>query len=615
MISGSPPGSACRSLYALLPERWWRARWQRILLAAALLLTAYGAFFTAAAEWFFFEEFDSRFNFVAVDYLIYPTEVVTNIWESYPTGKVLAGLALLVGGLAFALRRPFRSAWRRPASLTRRLSWPAVHAGALALLTLVASPRSLVDASPDRLVRELTSNGYLAFGEALLGLDAPYAGFYATRPPEQVHARLETLLDQPATPGFHLPAGSSARWIHAAGKPRPWNVVLLLEESLGSEFIGALQPGGATSLTPEFDALTRDGTLFTEAYSTGNRTIRAIEATTASLPPLPGAPVVHRRGAEGLFTLPAVLGKHGYQTLFVYGGRAIFDGMGPYLEANGIQRVVQQSDFPRHEFKTAWGVSDQAILDRALAEMEQMDRSGQPFFTMVLSVSNHRPYTFPTGTVERREGLTRRQNVVRYADWSIGRFFRAARQREFYDHTLFVVMGDHGARVYGAASIPLASYQVPILMIAPGALPAGQRLDTLTSSLDVPPTILGFLGISYPSRFFGHDLFRIRPEDGRALMGHNSEIALMRGDRIAVLGLRESADVYRVDRRTGEFTALDPHDAASIDLVEDAISYFQSADRMVRENGYRLEIPELGFGAATPQLAAIARPAAEPAPH
>ena len=112
----------------LLPERWWRARWQKIALAAALAGIAFGALFVAAAEWFFFEEFDSRFNFVAVDYLLYPTEVVTNIWQSYPTGKILAALTAIVAGLFFALRQPLRRAWETPAPFLRRMAVLVTHA-------------------------------------------------------------------------------------------------------------------------------------------------------------------------------------------------------------------------------------------------------------------------------------------------------------------------------------------------------------------------------------------------------------------------------------------------------------------------------------------------------
>ena len=192
---------------------------------------------------------------------------------------------------------------------------------------------------------------------------------------------------------------------------------------------------------------------------------------------------------------------------------------------------------------------------------------------------------------------------MRYADWAIGRFFRAVRQKSFYDHTLFVVMGDHGARVYGAATIPLASYQIPMLMIAPGVLPAGEKIDTLTSSLDVPPTILSILGFSYPSRFFGHDLLHADPERGRALFVHNGDIALMRNGHIAVLGLRRQTDVFDVDRASGEFRMAERHSGPAEELVGDAIAYFQSADRLVRNGGYGLVVAEIAPGTTEPTAA------------
>jgi membrane-anchored protein YejM (alkaline phosphatase superfamily) len=175
---------------------------------------------------------------------------------------------------------------------------------------------------------------------------------------------------------------------------------------------------------------------------------------------------------------------------------------------------------------------------------------------------------------------------VRYADFALGRFMREAKAHAFYGNTLFVLMGDHGARVYGAAEIPLASYEVPILFVAPGVVSAGARLDTLASSLDVPPTILGLMGMAYDSKFFGHDVFRASPSQGRALMTHNNEIALLRGSRMAVLGLHESAGVYEVDPATGGMTRLKAMDPQGRELIEDAIAYFNGADRLYRGGAY-----------------------------
>jgi phosphoglycerol transferase MdoB-like AlkP superfamily enzyme len=287
--------------------------------------------------------------------------------------------------------------------------------------------------------------------------------------------------------------------------------------------------------------------------------------------------------------------------MFVYGGRALFDGMGNYLSHNGVDRIVDQKDFPAGTFTTAWGACDEAIFTKALQEMDGLAATGKPFYSLVLSVSNHRPFTFPQDGIQALPRFHRRENVVRYADYALGRFMREAKAHAFYKDTVFVLMGDHGARVYGAAEIPLASYQVPILIVAPG-VPAGARLDTMASSLDLPPTILGLLGLDYESKFFGHDLFRIDPAKGRALMTHNNDIALMQGSRIAVLGLHESADLFTVDPATGEMVPLKKPDPAGHELIEDAIAYFNGADRLYRAGAYRFQPspPQVAVTTPTP---------------
>lgn len=566
----------------LLPEGWFRRRAQSWLVQAGFAGMIFGALFVAVVELFFFEEFDGRFNFVAVDYLMYPTEVANNIWESYPTGLVLGIIAAATASTVFLLRPSLKAALRKTASGRQRAAVTGLFLLALGGLTF-AVPPSLARVSDDRPLNEIATNGYYAFWMALLGQDAPYEGLYATLEPAATFDRLRSLLAEPAADPASFARGSTLRHIRGLRPERRMNVVVVLEESLGSEFIGALHPR-PVSLTPEYDAFIGQGTLLANAYSTGNRTIRAIEATTSSLPPLPGISIVRRPQSENLFTLPALLADRGYQTLFVYGGRALFDGMGGYLQRNGVERVVDEGDFPRGTFRTAWGVADEAIFDRALQEMDALHRNGRPFYTLILSVSNHRPFDFPRDAIQPDPHLKRRENAVRYADHALGRFLRAAHGHEFFDDTLFVVMGDHGARVYGSAEIPLASYEVPILFYAPGVIPAGRRIETLASSLDVPPTVLGVLGLSYDSRFFGRDVFRADPAAGRALMTHNSEVSLMRGSRLAVLGLHRAVRVY--ERGPGDLLTPVPPGTADRELIQDAIAFYGGADREYRGGGY-----------------------------
>jgi len=583
-------------LAAALPRRWWGSRgatWAgRVALAAAF----FGTLFVAASELFFFEEFRSRFNFVAVDYLLYPTEVAENIWQSYPTGWILSTLAALAFAAVLALeRRRGAGAPAAPPRGWRRLREP-MAAGLLASATLLALPAGLDAFSADREVDELAANGYTSFFASLLGDGETYRGLYPEVDAAAALARVQARLDPGAATAAAFEPRSTARPVAPAPGAHARNVVIVLEESFGSEFVRSLTPDYAypIDVAPELERIAGEGTLFTNAFSTGNRTIRAIEATTTSLPPLPGISLVRRSASVGLFTLPGVLARHGYATEFVYGGRALFDEMGPYLERNGVQKVVDQGDFPADTFRTAWGVCDEAIFDRALAEMDALSGSGSPFYLLVLTVSNHRPYRFPEDDVQWEPRMKARPNAVRYADHALGAFFDGARARPWFDDTLFVLMGDHGARVYGAAEIPLASYQVPILFVAPGVVPAGRRDESLASSLDVPPTVLGALGLGYESRFFGRDLFHSDPASGRAFLTHNADIALLRGDRLAVIGLKGAERLFRWRRGSDALEPLPAGGGEGRALLDDTIAFYETADQLYRSGRYTLPAPPPG---------------------
>lgn len=574
--------------------RWLNRRVNRALLFGTVGLAVAGALFVAVSEGIFFDEFDGRFNFVAVDYLIYPTEVVTNIWESYPTVWALLAISAAAALVVYVARDRIRDSIASTTPLRRRSQVAGVYVLCLALLSLAISP-SLARVSDDRALNEIASNGYYAFWKAFQGQGTSYDALYATRDTTTTLPRIHGLLADASSPAGAFSARSTMRRVVATRPARPLNIVVVLEESLGSQFIGAMHPDTAPSLTPRYDSLITEGTLLTHAYSTGNRTIRALEATTSSLPPLPGVSVVRRPESVDLFTLPSLLRSRGYRTAFIYGGRAMFDGMGSYMRNNGMERVIEQSDYPSGGFTTAWGVPDEQIFDKALAEMDTLHATGRPFYTLILSVSNHRPYTYPAGRIAADPNERKRVNAVRYADWSLGRFVRQAKSHAFFSNTVFVLMGDHGPRVYGASEIPLPSYSVPILFYAPGIVPAGATIDDLASSMDVPPTVLGLLGGSYDSKFFGRDVLSPEPRAGLSVMTHNNEIALMRGHKLAVLGLRGAATVYDVGADGGMRRVSAP-DASDRALIEDAIAYFQTADELYRRGQYR-------FGQATTVVA------------
>jgi phosphoglycerol transferase MdoB-like AlkP superfamily enzyme len=576
------------------------AQWARRTFWTAALLFWFGQVFLLFVEYFFFEEFRSRFNTVAVDYLQYPTEVFINIWSSYHVGLVILICLVPAAAWTWFASRFFVGAWDRPlvhSSKPRTGLIIGAALGAVSPVVFVAGSLLGVMASPihpkgahisnDRTLNEIANNGEFAFFSAALTHHLEYTAFYKTLPREQAFQLTRQLL---AGPGVKLSERSDSLCRAVAGDPaRPrLNLVILLEESFGSEFWGSL--GRKHSLTPEMDKLAAaEGMLFTNLFASGNRTVRGMEGVLASFPPLPGESIVKREFSDHVETVARVLKRDGYSTMFLYGGRGVFDGMRSFVMRNGYDRFVEQKHFEHPTFTTVWGVCDEDLYDRSIQEFRELAKTGQPFFATVLSVSNHKPYTYPPGRIAENPNQRRRENAVKYSDFALGEFFRKARQESFWTNTIFAVVADHGARVYGEQSIPIHSYEIPLLVVGPAAIGGPSRVGQLGCSLDVGPTLLGMIGRPYTSTFFGQDLLKSPPENGRALLNHNRDIGLLSGNRLVVLGLKQGEEFYGGNPKVEEMRLLPHPDAKDRDLEKEAMAIFQAADDLYTHQRYRLE--------------------------
>ena len=205
--------------------------------------------------------------------------------------------------------------------------------------------------------------------------------------------------------------------------------MLILEESFGSEFSALLHPEQGVGVTPAFDAIAKQGLLYSHIYASGNRTVRGLEATLTSFVPIPGQSIVKRPGGEHVFSLPALLKAKGYQTRFIYGGMGYFDNMVHFALNNGFDTAVDQTDFEADEisFTTIWGVCDEDLFNRSLKELDQLSENGEPFFTTILTVSNHKPYLYPEGRIAEDPKQQRRRHAVKYADFALGKFIEDAK--------------------------------------------------------------------------------------------------------------------------------------------------------------------------------------------
>ncbi len=558
----------CRNRWLLTrPSRWFMELcWIVAFLTVPLI---------AITEALFFNEFDGRLNYIAFEYLVYPTEVCCNIWQSFPVVELVSAVAVFGGGSYFLLRRRFMRRLEDHMPFRQRVCVLAGSWTVIAGLWLTSGMGSM-NVTADRTSNECAGNGIYTFLYHAWTCHFDYAEFYLTIKPDDAAQEVRSHVLQPGDQWHESSTNPLDRTVHASEPPRNWNVVIVLEESLGSDFVGVL--GDDRGLTPCLDKLSNEGILFDHFFATGNRTARALEAVTTTLPPIPTESILKRDHSQHIYTLAHVLADRGYNRLFVSAGRGVFDGLRSFMTANGFNRFVEQKNFVKPAFVNAWGVSDEDLFNRALTEFDSLHAEGKPFLAMLLTVSNHRPFTYPDGRINRPSSEQSRDNAVRYADWSLGMFFDKMQDRAWKKNTLFVVMGDHGARVYGSQAFPMKSYRVPVLMIRPDAEQQGTRCHTLASSLDIAPTIMGLLGGEYRSTFFGRDALNLPPEQGYALMQHNHDVALLTADnKLVVLDARRQGWVYDFDQST---FGLKPERLPPKQRLRAAISFFQTANRL-----------------------------------
>ena len=418
----------------------------------------------ALSEWVFWDEFGSRFNFIAVDYLVYTHEVIGNIWESYPVGRLLAVLALPAVLAVWLSRRAISRGLTAPTTWRSRWMTAALLL-AVPLLVFRFVSTEQKDRSDNTQANELAGNGIYEFFAANRNNELDYERFYTTLPQAEAFATVRSLLaDSGASVAGETPL-RLARHVVAGARPEKLNVVLVSVESLGSEFIGEL--GNTEQITPELDRLSRESLFFTNVYATGNRTVRGLEALSLSIPPTPGQSILKRPKNEEMFSLGAVLEDEGYDCKFVYGGYGYFDNMG-YFFAHNDYAVVDRTALDKADihYENIWGVADEDLFTLSLREADKSAADGKPFFLHVMTTSNHRPYTYPEGRIDIPSG-SGRQGAVKYTDYAIGKFLREARTKPWFDNTVFVIVADHGASARGTTDIPVERYRIPLWIYSP----------------------------------------------------------------------------------------------------------------------------------------------------
>lgn len=526
---------------------------------------AYVLLFSAVSEHLFWTEFTTRFNFIAVDYLIYTQEVIGNIKESYPVEWLMVAIGFLAGMVVWASYRVF------PLSVAQLGLWR--RAGAMAGVVLVAAGLYVMcDIEQGRIqgnaeATEVANSGIYNLFQAAVHNEISYDRFYANDDDDTVALGVRKLLADDGLGFVHEAGRDMTRVVKAGGVEKRKNVVLVVMESMSADYMGVF--GSEAGLTPNLDRLSKEGLFFTHLYATGTRTVRGLEALTLSIPPTPGQSIVRRPGNEDLFSLSAVFADRGYDTSFIYGGYGYFDNMNAFFAGNGF-KVIDRNVMTGEEvqFANVWGVCDEDMFSRALREGDASYAQGKPFMQLIMTTSNHRPFTYPDGRIDIASH-SNRLGGVKYADYSVGKLVEGAKKKPWFKDTVFVFVADHTAGAGGKAELDPRKYHIPMIFYAPGFIKPG-RYEKLASQIDMAPVLLGMLNFSYYTRFYGVDLLKASGDVPHAFISNFQKVALVKNGKITVLSPKRQVEQFSWPDMVSQ-EKVDPK------AKGEAIAYYQSA--------------------------------------
>ncbi|MCL4142399.1 UNVERIFIED_CONTAM: hypothetical protein GTU68_034132 [Idotea baltica] len=486
----------------------------------------------------FIEEYDLRPDRKFFEYLVHPKEVFGMLWAAYKPQLVFGSIIFLISVILL---------WKLSSNLITKYSdWsPTKRLIVMPFVTclLVLGARSTLGHRPANLSTAAFSNNHFANELALNSTySVIYAGYrflkheknpsklYGSMEEAEVLSRLKTIAKQEKLEITN----NEIPFYHKQKSPykleKPLNIVIFLQESVGAIDVGCLK---GPDITPNLCKLKEEGLWFSNLYATGTRTVRGIEATVSGFLPTANRSVVKLgKSKKDFFTAASLLKKHGYQTNFIYGGMSNFDEMRSFFLGNGFDEIYDEPSFKNPKFASTWGVSDEDLVIKA---NEVYKKQSKPFFSVILSTSNHSPYEFPDNKIDLYEQPKEtHHNAVKYADYAIGKFFELAKKEEYYKDTLFLIVADHNSHVKGNDLVPINKFHIPGLLIGPNV--PKENLEILSSQIDLMPTILHFSGLETMHPMIGRNLMNLSPDTkGRAFMQYASNAAYRVEDQVIIM--------------------------------------------------------------------------------
>ncbi len=573
-------------LYLLLfPKKWIGTQIDKIFILFILCITLFIVLFSSFAEFPFWEEFKTRFNFIAVDYLIYTYEVIENINQSYPIPWLITALILCIGAILWIFNKQhvFKATFTSKTPFFKRLGL-AIPFFALSFILGFFLDNKAADWSNNIFENEISKNGVFSFFAAFRSNELDYDLFYPTLDLKKAYSIIkQELLQENESYVDDATFDNITRKITGTDSLQIFpNIILVTIESFSADFLRAF--GNEKNITPNFDSFINEGVFFSNMYATGTRTVRGMEALALSVPPTPGNSIVRRLHNDNIFSIANVLKEKQYEIKFIYGGDGYFDNMNNFFGGQGFDIVDRNRGNPLSDdiktqrynindnevsFENAWGICDEDIYNQSLKYADIDAKSNKRFFQFIMTTSNHRPYTFPDNKIDLPQGD--RESAVKYTDYALGQFIEKARKKPWFDNTIFVIVADHCASSAGKWEINIEKHHIPALILNAHK---NLKVDKLCSQIDLMPSVFSLMNWSYETQFYGNNIFKTKNADERALIGNYRTLGMLKDTTFVEVNDRKEIKTYRWN---ADLKSMTLSNTKNNFLEKKTIAYYQTA--------------------------------------
>jgi phosphoglycerol transferase MdoB-like AlkP superfamily enzyme len=573
------------SLYILvIPSKWVGSKLDKIFTYFISSISLFIVIFSFIAEFPFWEEFNTRFNFIAVDYLIYTYEVIENINQSYSIPLILLVIFSIIAAIIYLFKKQhiYEYTFSNNPRFGNRTIIFVLSLCALLFFSNFSTNKQ-AEWSSNLYENELSKNGVFSFFAAYRSNELDYNTFYTRLDDKQAFAIVKKEILQKNQTYTTKNDFDLTRHVVGSVEKRP-NIILICIESFSADFLSTF--GNQQKITPFYDTLTHHSIFLSNLYATGTRTIRGMEALTLCIPPTPGNSIVRRPNNDHLFSIATILRKKDYALSFIYGGDGYFDNMNTYFGGQGFDIIDRDRGNPLAEhiqttripildqdvtFENAWGICDEDLYRQSLLDADKNAKKSKPFFQFLMTTSNHKPYSFPKNKIDLPQG--NREGAVKYTDFAIGEFLKEAKKKSWFNNTVFVIVADHCASSAGKWEVNIQKHHIPALIY--NLTQADTVISTLASQIDLMPTLFGYLGWTYDTQLFGKDLNYIKPGEERALLGNYRTVGMLKNQIFTEINDRKKSYQYSWDAKNSHMVKFDS--IKNEELKNICISYYQTA--------------------------------------